>query len=796
MMRRFASFFLISLPLCHVALSAAAEPALPAVALAKEEGLDKALWGEPLKVDDQDARVLKAGATGIVPLAIWWADGLRPAEGVNATAEIRFKDTASAPIRVEVFAGLPGRYEVHRIGGLNDNQWKTARVPLPWDLVMRQPGKSITELYFSTPAGHGVPIASITLVQGEPEKDEAAWATETRAWVARMQSEKRAAAKIPAPDGEAIIPEAFKDKTAVPFARSYERMIAAGGVPRQGEAGTAVKIRMATNEIEPAQFGVYANGADLKDVRVALAPDGLTGAAGKLDAQVELFAAEYSALKNGTLFPQRLWPAYAVEIPKGRAHAFWMNISGEAAKTKPGSYKGRIVIEANGAPAGELAVEVEVLPLKLLSMSEANLDLGGCVTGLLPAHELRLKAKHNHNSINLWASGFMPKIVKKSATEFDLDFTIPDEFMKHAKAAGIRNFVYFLGGDPYGAPDTFNLQRELYRQVHYGGADQMEGRKEFLRRVTAAPEQMLPELRALYVQWVKKLMSHAKEAGWPEPLLTPFDEPAKWVQNQNVAQVYYYKHKDGRDAVDKIKPKDQAVFLEKLKADGITPEALGQGGAGKWINPQFKQACAAIHEAWPEARIYGSIHHADSGLPFLPDIEVFCTNAIHEDYKLGDKVRAGGPKKTFWQYSGGGDSAEPSQGRYNFGVFFAAFDSRGSLCWAYNWGQRFDTSTGDNWLYAWTTPYSIVRAPFWEGMREAWDDRRYIETLRSEAKKAGPEQEKAAAELLESIFQAAVAKRTAGGRDTVNDFWARSNDPEALAAQRAKIVDLLLKLQK
>ncbi|MCW8132732.1 MAG: hypothetical protein KIS92_20465 [Planctomycetota bacterium] len=789
MIRSACGLVLISAMLC----AHAEEPA--ALSLAKLE-LDSAVWGDAQKIDEKDCRALKAGKTGVVPLAVYWAgDALRPAEGDNRVLVITFKDTASAPIRVDAYAGLPGRYELHRIGGLNDGQWKTARVPLPWDMVMRGPkDPKATELYFSAPGGADVPVASIALEKGDPAADEAAWSAETRAWIARAQGEKRANAKLPKAE-EAVLPEAWKDKKAVAFTRGYVTMVQATSAPKQGEAGAALKIRLATNEIEPAQLGVYANGADLKGVTVALAPEGLSGEAGKLDAKIELFAAEYSVVRDGRLFPQRLWPAYPVDIASGRAHAFWITVATEGT-AKPGVYKGKLAVAAGEGISAEVPLEVEVLPIKLLTMTEAGLDLGGCISGLLPAHELHLKAANNHNSLNLWYSGFAPGIVKKSATEFDLDFTVADEFMKQAKAAGIRNFIYFLGGDPYGAPDTWHLQRELYRFVHYDGKDMMEGRKEFIKRVTESREKMLPELRALYVQWTKKFMAHAKEAGWPEPILTPFDEPAKWTQDGNRAQVYYYKDKNGHDHVDKIKDGAKAEFLKKLKDDGIEPQDLGLGGAGSWIKPQFKQACEAIHEGWPEARIYGSIHHAKPGIVFLPDIEVFCTNAIHEDRAQGDQVRAGGPTKTFWQYSGGGDSSEPAQGRYNFGFFFGAYDSRGSLCWAYNWGARFDTSVGDSWLYAWTTPYAIARAPFWEGMREGWDDRRYIETLRAEAKKAGPEQVKAAEALLKEIFDVAVGSRTEGGRDTVNDFWARTKDADALDTQRARIAEMIVKLKK
>ncbi|HTL53466.1 MAG TPA: hypothetical protein VL860_12900, partial [Planctomycetota bacterium] len=246
------------------------------------------------------------------------------------------------------------------------------------------------------------------------------------------------------------------------------------------------------------------------------------------------------------------------------------------------------------------------------------------------------------------------------------------------------------------------------------------------------------------------------------------DEPAKWTQKQNPDQL-------------------------KGKLEGTI-------GTGTWIKGFFKDCCAAIHEAAPKMRIYASIHHnrqdrgkdGNEGIVFLDDVDVFCTNAIHEDPKLGDKVRAGGPSKTFWQYSGcgGGGAGAPDQARYTFGFYFAAFDSRGSLSWAYNWGPGFDTATdpGDNWQYAYLTPYGTVPAPFFEGMREAWDDRRVIETFKKKFKNNPAQMKK-----LDDILTEAAGSRAGGGRDTVNDFWAAIDDVAKIDKWRNILLDELKK---
>ncbi len=210
-------------------------------------------------------------------------------------------------------------------------------------------------------------------------------------------------------------------------------------------------------------------------------------------------------------------------------------------------------------------------------------------------------------------------------------------------------------------------------------------------------------------------------------------------------------------------------------------------GTGPWIKPHFEQGCAIIHEAAPGTKVYGSIHHAKPGLPFLKDIDVFCTNAIHEDATLGDKVRKAG--KIFWQYANVSNGM-PARGRYAFGFFFNAFDSRGSLCWAYNWGKRFDTSEGSNWEYAWYTPLDTIPAPYYEAVREAWDDRRYVETLKKMAK----DKDVDISGFLAQIAEAGRSQRAAGGRDTVNDFWAQAKRVGVMDELRGQVIDRILEI--
>ncbi len=762
--------------------------------LDKEKGIDPESWSDVTKIDGKECRQLLAGKKGQLIIPIWWGKGLRPEAGHNALAKIHFKDTANSPIRVNLFAGLPTEIEVHRIGGLGDNAWKTAYVPVPWDQIMRFKDQEHTAISLYAPQGQDVPVHRIVLSKGNPETDEVRWSAETRAWVARVQAEKRKKASLPEKQNSA----ATSKDTAVLYARSMVELVYPNSAPQQKDSIGKIHIQLAQNEMEGRQFAVYANGAALNDVSIELGD--LKNEAGKtLKATVEVYTVEYSLATSKSdshpLYPQRLWPHYNVDIPANASHGYWFNVESHRGKTKAGTYNGTLTIRSNGKAVGSAALTVKILPIDLLTMSEAGLHLGGCIPKFIPAHEMKELARYNHNSVNLWYSGtWAGQPIRKVGDDFELDLWIWDDFMKHAKAAGIENFVYFLGGNPYGYPDTMQLERDLYRFAYSDKENIDESRTEWLKKTWAAAK-VAPEIRDLYGKWIQKFYGHAEKNGWPEPIVTPFDEPAKWSQeNWARGKQYRWLNPNGRWGFGVTMNRNEAKFLADKKAKGLKPEYLCDGSAGPWIKSHFKDCAAIIHKAWPKARIYGSIHHAANGLPFLEDIEVFCTNAIHMDHQLGDKVRAV-PNKTFWQYSGTNDKREPVVPWFTFGVYFGSFNARGSLVWAYNWGSRFDTaSRGNQWMYGWTTPYSLVRTPYLEGLREGYDERRYMETLKKVAKAKGKEQ--VADDLLKAIFKEVRLARNDKGRDTVHNFFDQTKDPEKLMKYRQMIVDKILELQQ
>ncbi len=716
------------------------------VAKRMAEQLGPDAWSEPAKIDEHFCRVARAGKDASLQAPAWWKEGLRPAEGQYWLVEILYKDTATMPIRFNVWAGIGGnesRSELHRFGGLNDGQWKTVQIPLGWDMVMVRPRTRLVEFSIESREGD-VPVASIRVVP-LATKDLAAaaarWNAQTRDWVQQVQKQYEGKDRKEFDKPQKPAEAALKADTAVvPFVRGYMSAVYPYSAPQEGETGEPLKVQMARNEYEPAAFGVFAPKADLTNVTVKVEPlQHASDAKAVLSAEVR--TAEYSLARNGSnglgTFPLRLWPMFPATIKKGQSGWFWVTLHSDPRTTAPGLYHGTVIISADQGQA-TLDIKVRVLPIQLLDMNDTDLRMGGCITGMVSRHDMENMLRYNHNQVQYWFSGVQPKFIVKPGGDFDLDFTVLDDQFEQARKAGIQSNVWFLGGNPYGFPSTQTLPRELARQVLGMTMDQY---KELM---LADPHNFPERLAPLYKKWVAKVQQHAKEQNWPEQILTPFDEPDKWRQSRE--------------------------------------------GTGKWIRPQFEQCSKLIHEAWPATRVYGSMHHAPAVL-FLPVIDIFCTNAVGEDPLLGDKVRKAG--KTFWQYSGTSAASSADRSRYTFGFYFHSFNSRGSLCWAYNWfNDRFDNSQGDYWGYAWYSPTDVIPAPYYEGLREGWDDRRYIETLRKVGKDQGVDVEK----FLDEIGRAARASRGKGGEDTVTDFWDQARQVGVMDDLREKVAAKILEV--
>ena len=731
---------------------------LPTFKPAEMKALESSGWSAPASEEGKQFRSAAAGKNSVLTVPTWWGKDARPPENTVYVLKVTYKDTLDKPA-IFLAQGGHGSYwgitEVHRFGGQGDGKWKVADLPLSWDLIMRKLGSAdLTDIAFL--ADKDLPIESIQVTMAGPDAAEK-YFTETRAWVAKAQAAKRAGASGGAQQ-QPDLPEAMKNQAVVPFARTYLTEVMPNSAPQKGEAGAPLKIQMARNEYEPAAFGIYANGKALQNATFTVTD--LSGPGGKLDCETDCKMAEYSVVSAGTpkpgeapkyrLYPQRFWPAYKADVAAGASQWCLLTVRTLGEKSAPGKYTGRVKITSDAGSA-ELPVEVEVLPITLLTMQEANLELGGC--GFPTLQEMRDLVAHNHTGMDLWFGGTQQSNLKVANGKLSMDFYYINDWMQYCAKLGCTHMFWFGGGDPYGFPDTINLERDLYCAA---GADRQAMRREYIAKLNQDPKKVLPETRDIYVQWVRQTAEYAEKNNWPGKLIIhPFDEPCKY------------------DRTSKWENK----FAEVL-------------GTGPWIEDHFNDAAALIREGGKghtNILVGGDMHHAKPSEAFIKakSVDVFCTNAIHEDQQLGDKVRAAGIQ--FWQYSGTGDATPAHRPRYTFGFYFGAYDSVGFLVWAYNMGGRFDTSEGGNWVYGWYTPFGTAITPFMIGIREGMDDRRWIETYK---KKVGAEK---AQELLAPIFQEVIAQRGAGGTSTVTDFWDEVKRLEKVDEWRNKIIEAMLK---
>jgi len=720
-------------------------------------------WGAAAKDGERGFRGVQPGKRAWLQVPNWWGDAVRPPKGSLYVIEIGYKDTVKQPVSVRIFNAISSYFdasELHRIGGANDGQWKVAQVPVSWDLIMLPKGSKNAQIEFRAEGEAELPVCSITVRNAKLPEDRVRYEAQSRAWVVQVQGEKAKEAKFADPDQTPVLSESWQGKALVPFSRAYYDHVHANHAPQKGEAGAAVRVRMSQNEYEPGTFAVYAQ-EDLEGIACSLS-DFKNAAGETLTCEVQLHGVENALqatqARNGKNFqwmPQRLWPAYPVNLAKGRSAWFYMTVRTLGSdKSKPGAYEGKVSITANGGRhTASLPVKIDVLPITLLTMEDAGLRMGGCCAGLVTAGEMQTMKAHNHNMVNLWFAGVQPEM-KLVDGKVELEFYYLDDFMKLAKENGQDTIVWFLGGNPPGYPNTLTFERELYR-VAFGSKD------PYLQK-QGTPEQrgkIQDELRPHYKKFIQDLVAHAKKSNWPELIFTPFDEPAKWAYDQPRADKTKYSI-----------------------------------GCGPWTRDHFKAACALLHEAAPENKVYISLHHNNHrkvhgyegrvGEIFFPDVDVVCTNAIDEDPEMGDKVRK--LNKDFWQYGGG------SSRRYGYGFYFAAFDSRGSLCWAYNWGSRLDITEGSNWLYAWYSPFDTILTPTYEEIREGWDDRRYLETVKALAKKKGQD----ISALITQIRTETLQDRGKGGRDLVEDFWEEGRTACKMDQWRQLLADKIVELQR
>jgi hypothetical protein len=325
---------------------------------------DPAQWSDVQEIDGRRARIVLANEA-MFTVPSWWGDAARPDDGEIYVLEIDYRDVVSGLFIVSsfgncqnsvkytggpdhVYAGRNGLSELHRIAGENSSNWKTASVPVSWDYLFAGEGnpEGVGKQEFSIRLADddkNLPVAGIRIRKATKE-DEVRYNAETRAWIRKSQQ-----AYYEGKDSVTVasLPAAWQSKDCIPYVRSYLSPVLPYDVPQQQEVGAPMKIRMAQNEIECRQLGVYANNRELEGVSIEVSQ--LKNPNGELfNPQVNLYTAEYAYVQAGrrgaVIDAQRIWPMFQTPIKEGHSQAFWLTVETGGAGTKPGLYKGEISV--------------------------------------------------------------------------------------------------------------------------------------------------------------------------------------------------------------------------------------------------------------------------------------------------------------------------------------------------------------------------------------------------------------------------------------------------------------------
>lgn len=760
--------YLIPSALCLTLVLNAEASALVDIDMGKVDGknlsgrLRDQTWSKPQKDGDITYRTKAAGSSySSIKVPVWWPkDQMRPNEGDFFIVTVKYKDTLKMPAWFAALTGVGGwmtSSPVLGFGGDNDGKWKEAKIPLPWDYIIRIHSPQNTsnhtpdKTYFALHCSEDLAIASIKVEKAKrtPQLEAQFWADLRKARFARQKDVQKSR-----PHKPSSVSGLSGDIAAFPH--SPDVSLLPCHAPQAKQVGKTIKVRMTRDEFQPATFGVYAS-KKLTNVNFKVSGlDGLT---------IKTKTASYSLTKRrkGPLWMVNAWyPAYAVDIEKGLSQSFLVDIRSEKGKTKPGEYKGTVEISSDQGKTS-LPIEVKVDDILLLTMNEAGLTYGDSMGCLTPISDVRERIDYNQNSALLWYSGVCPRMWFKNG-EMHLDFAYLDSWMVAAKKAGVENVVWFLGGEPFKYPYNLNLPLDIISRKKGGG-----GRTALAKAIHANPTRLHDMVRGDVVKWLKIVDAHAKKAGWPTIHYTPFDEPSKWTRKRR----------------NYNKP--------------------GTKGSGPWIKDAWIDYAKLIKQTLPDAKIYASIHEEihggrkNVGTIFEPYLTTFCTNAVGRYPIQGKRMWEAVEKRKktdnpveFWQYGFVGDN-DPGALRFSYGFFFGGWKSTGTMGWAYSNGGDTHDVLNASARKAWPTPFGNLPRACYVGLREGGDDRRLLVTC---ARKF--EGNKEAMALLEKIRKAGREGRSKskGGKDLTYDFWETMDNMQKLENWRFELLDQLLKVGK
>jgi len=287
--------------------------------------------------------------------------------------------------------------------------------------------------------------------------------------------------------------------------------------PRRGERTDTLETIVTRGEKRHVQFAIYAL-KDLGNVRADVAD--LVSAAGirisKDAMDVRVVKSVYRRARAGHCHrvPHLLIkPKDAPAVTRSRTQQFWITIA-VPKDTAAGTYRGKIKVTAEKGGEGELELIVHVPDFTLVEPMWWGMYYYSGWNGNITKRVFQDMLDHGMTGI-LYCDGKREPLMKKVDDKVELSFPNADRCMPVLKELGFRDVIYYPRLLSNKLIILFGMEKDFKPHKYYGT-------KNVLYKADRYPTALKPVLRDVF----RQIDAHAKEAGWPYPLIYyPVDEP-------------------------------------------------------------------------------------------------------------------------------------------------------------------------------------------------------------------------------------------------------------------------------
>ncbi len=320
----------------------------------------------------------------------------------------------------------------------------------------------------------------------------------------------------------AVPARADRDRGFQLFRRHWMDVVYASTVPSRRTPVTSLETFASPGEYEPVAFGMHAL-RDLNDLRLTATPL-VCDAGGTLPAPELRVARQMLAMVRHLPPPQVI--AVPVVLEKRASHAIpgrtsaycWVTVH-VPGEVPAGMYHGQITVAVQGRNAATIPLNVQVLPVDLLSSNRLDQSYGFWLWHFeqpqpyapVPADAFMDMAEHGFNSAAFTTDQRVDFVKADDGYDRPLEGKNWDIFMKAAKAAGFArpSLVH-----------TDDIARDAARLFPY--TDGMEG-KAYKLKPNA-------DFERLFCQGIDQIIGEFRRRSLPEPIFGIADEMQLWEQ--------------------------------------------------------------------------------------------------------------------------------------------------------------------------------------------------------------------------------------------------------------------------